>query len=214
MTKYFSLLTCLLLIGFSMQAQDEQREAFVDVLAQETCECLDGKDPSEMDPSSIEMTVGLCIINAYTEHADDYPEVDINIGNTNEMERLGEEIGFRMFNYCPSLLMQLAMASEGLGEGDMEEWDIEAPINEVQSTGTLVRVEGETVARIVIKNSEGEKEHYLWIEPFLGDEILRQESDTWKGKAVSIYAELIEVYDPSTQTYEMKRVITELVVLD
>lgn len=214
MTKYFSLLTCLLFISFSVQAQDEQREAFVDVLAQATCECLDGKDPSEMEPSSIEMTVGLCIINAYTEHTDDYPDVNIDIGNTNEMERLGEEIGFRMFNYCPSLLMQLAMASEGLDESDMEDWDIEAPSSEIQSTGTLVRVEGETLASVVIKNSEGEKEHYLWIEPFPGDELLGQESETWKGKAVSIYAELIEIYDPATQTYEMKRVITEMVVLD
>ena len=214
--KNWILLTALLLLGWSLQAQS-QREELVDLLAQETCTCLEEKDPAELQAANLEMTVGLCILNSFSEHADDFPDLDLDIGSTSAMEQLGEEIGFRMFNYCPAILMQLATEG-GMLEDDVDDIDMIAPPppppSMIQTTGTLERIEGKELAMVVVRNSSGDRESFLWLEPFPGSHVLLGQQNQWEGSSVTIYAVEVELYNPTRGGYETYHQITELILLD
>ncbi len=216
--KNWILLTTFLVLGWSLQAQS-QREELVDLLAQETCTCLEEKDPAELSAGNLEMTVGLCILNSFSEHADDFPDLDLDIGSTSAMEQLGEEIGFRMFNYCPGILMQLATEG-GLLEEEGDEIQMVAPppppppASMIQATGTLERIDGKEIATVILRNSSGDRESFIWLNAFPGAHVLLGQQSQWEGSSVTIYAVEVELYNPTKGSYETYHQITELILLD
>lgn len=222
MYKFSTLLILLLSSVLLLQAQDGSRAALVDLLAQETCTCLSDKEPSEVSRENLEMAVGLCILNSFSDHSDEFPDIELDLGNPRAMERLGEEIGFKMFNYCPSMLMQLAGASGELSDEEMEmmnELMMEPPPPPMDystsSNGTLVRIDAGEFSKITIKDAAtGEKITLLWLGQFSGDDILQQDSANWKGKSVAFSYDTIDVYNAEKGEYLPKNVIVSMIVLE
>lgn len=158
--KYTLLLLVLFfsILGFSQKNLDKA----YDRMAKSVCECAKNKDLDfqNTDKAAIELAFGVCIIQAYGEDTDYYKKNGITLTTDNyNMEELGEQIGIKMANYCPDML--LVMAS--LYENDWEEDDAIAVQERLNISGNIERVEQGSFSTIIIKGDDGKTYKMLWL---------------------------------------------------
>lgn len=83
-----------------------------EVIANETCECVSQLDLDSINSSDLELKFGLCMLEAYNKHINEFPESErLDFQNNSQMEKFGEEIALKMLNYCSSLVIKLGESS-------------------------------------------------------------------------------------------------------
>lgn len=230
MSRPISILLCLLALLLAIPAvaqkdktkkskKELKQEAIYDLIAQETCDCMDGKDVSKMKSEDIEMQLGICMLGSYSKHSGDLEETT-DLNNSAGMEALGEKIGILMFGKCPQTLMAVAggMQEEpalvedpaGMGADELY-WEDGGE----ELTGVLVRLSNTgDVGYLVLKDEAGVEHELMWLRYFEGSEALLENPDAGIGRKVIIYSVPMEIYVPKTRDYAVRKEIRALTFVE
>lgn len=228
MSRPISLLLCLLALLLAIPAvaqkdkskkskKEQKQEATYHLIAQETCECMEGKDVSNMKSEDIEMQLGLCMLGSVSKHSGDL-EGEPDLGNSADMEALGEKIGVLMFGKCPQTLMAVAngMEIEPMMEDltpmpdESAEWD-----GGEELTGAIVRMTNNgDVSYLVLKDEAGTEHELMWLRYFEGSELLLENPEAGIGRKAMVYWIPMEVYSPKTRDYAVRKEIRALTFVE
>lgn len=197
-TKKFSLMILLLSSGLVSNAQ----EAYMDTIAQKTCECISKKQEETKQLTSEEL--GVCLFQVARDYQAELKEdFDFDLENLadGEGERLGELIGTRMAFTCPEILMSAA--------GDMEE---EEPA--FSAKGTVTGVISEPFVVFEVKQDNGRIGKFYWLSFVDTDLALQDSFEELKTQDVEIEFVGREIFDPRIREYKMFNVITSIKLRD
>lgn len=197
MKKVFSLI--LVVIMHWAYSQD-----FVDLAAQEICECVQSKDNDEKSRSQLEVQIGICMMETISTHPKEFEEYT-NGKSLSELDfkNLGTEVGVRMVSYCP--LFFTNFIQNHLEEEIPKEIPKEIPTEFFIEKGEITAVKSNQFHTIHFKTEDGSLLKFMWLTDFEGAEILMKEQ--YKNKSVSIYYDNFEFYDPKSKSYIKHRVI-------
>ncbi|MFM9947924.1 MAG: hypothetical protein ACKV1O_08305 [Saprospiraceae bacterium] len=230
MSNSKSVLLCLLALLLAIPAvaqkdkskkskKEQKQEEIYNLIAQETCECMEGKDVLNMKSEDIEMQLGMCMLGSYSEHSGDL-EKEADLGNQTGMEALGEKIGVLMFGKCPQTLMAVATSMQA--EGDPMLDDLPPMLDESQEwdggeelTGAIVRMTNHgDVSYLVLKDEAGTEHELMWLRYFEGSESLLENPEAGIGRKAMIYWIPMEVYSPKTRDYAVRKEIRALTFVE
>ncbi|NUO02344.1 MAG: hypothetical protein HUU01_17195 [Saprospiraceae bacterium] len=231
MSRPIPVLFCLLALLLTIPAvaqkgkskkskkEEQKQEEIYNLIAQETCDCMDGKDVSKMKSEDIEMQLGLCMLGSYSKHSKELG-IEADLGNSSAMEALGEKIGILMFGKCPQTLMAVAGTLEeeptvvedpaGMGADEVY-WEDGGE----ELTGAIVRVTNAgDVSYLVLKDEAGVEHELMWLRYFEGSEPLLENPDSGIGRKAIVYSVPMEVYSPKTRDYAVRKEIRALTFVE
>lgn len=187
----------LILCSVNIFAQD-----VLDKIAQETCDCLKGKDLSGKSEEDSNLEVGMCMMASLGEYQDKLDELEIDITDQSSMEKFGEKVGFKMATKCPNTLMEIGMMRSETTTTSTTTKTISATSEMVQViSGTIKGMEGEEFSVLVLQDDTGREQKFLWLRYFEGSEKLATEAKSLMGKKVKIKFSSMEVYSPKLKEY-------------
>ena len=138
MKKSILFLFFISITSFSQNVKDK--------IAKETCDCTSKLDLEGLNSSDLELKFGLCMLEAYNNHINEFAENEkLNFENNTQMEKFGEEIALKMLTFCPDVILKLGQGYEG------EETVNSDQFIEGQFSGT----KSETFFYVVLKESSG-----------------------------------------------------------
>jgi hypothetical protein len=202
----------VLLIGFGLNAQKKSKEEVLDLMADDTCECLSKKKIKTSDTmEEKQMALGLCLIKSYNEHKSKskYFSKQKNVN----FEKIGEEVGLVMATKCGEKFLSIFSSDElvdiieddeetiGLKNSDVDDLTIEIE---------LLAMNNDAVSYIETKDDFNKNHIFLIMEEFEGYELLKKSSF---GKSFTITYKEVELFDLSEKQYITKKVITKLEAL-
>lgn len=177
------LLISLLFGTFSAAAQLDSLNA---VIAQETCDCILKTDIANETKQSIEMSLGLCMLEAIQNN-----NVDIDISDSDAMSKFGEKIGVKMAFICP-LVFEKFIA---------EEYEEDSNSGFLSIEGEIDSIEENELQFIIIKEANGKKTKLIWLRYFDGSNEYIKKPKKLIGKKVNITYQLIDCYLPQKKEY-------------
>lgn len=229
MPRPVSVLLCLLALLLAVPAvaqkdkskkskKELQKEEAYNMIAQETCDCMSGKDVTKMKSSEIEMQLGICMISSFTAHADVIGE-DAVLNDPNSMEQLGQKVGVLMLGKCPQILLAVAsgmqdetmIVDEGVMPQDEEDyWD-----GGEEVTGAIVRMSTNgDVSYLIMKDDAGVEHELMWLRYFEGSDSLLENPDSGIGRKATVYWVPMECYSPKTKDYAVRKEIRALTFVE
>lgn len=183
-----------------------QSQDAVDVLTQETCDCISKKNLDNLSQDQINLELGVCIMESLSKHSGEYEELNVDLNDQASFQKLGEQIGFRMASVCPQILMKVATVQNA---GDSE---VTKPVSEL--TGILKRIEGDDFQYVIVAEDGGREHKFLWLRYFKGSEKLIEEKKQVIGKRVKITYLPIETFSAKLNDYTNRKEIKGLQVLN
>ena len=200
----------VLLIGFHLNAQKKSKEEVLDLMAEDTCECISKKKLKVSDSmEEKEIALGLCLFSSFNEHKSKskyYKKKSLD-----DIEEIGEEVGMVMAGKCADDFLSI-FSSEELVEIVSD--DDEDTIGVKNSNGDdlfieveLVSMNNDAISYIETKDDFDKNHIFLITEEFEGYELLKKSSF---GKSFSITYKEVEFFDLSEKQYITKKVITNL----
>lgn len=195
MRKIFFL---LLLTNFSF-AQVNSKEGLIDVLSNQTCDCLNTKE--DLTESNLELTLGVCIIQSIqknTVNVEKYFGKNILL-NEDNMTEIAESIGVKLALECPkftNLISNMTYEDEAMDE------------EYLSLTGKIVTVNSEQFITFKLKQDSGKTVSFLVLEDFensylLLDSVIKP-SDTVE----------ISYYEATLYDAKIKKFVPYKIVLD
>jgi hypothetical protein len=199
--KKFILL--LLLLSSSVYSQD----AIIDIVAKETCECMSAKktDLTNSNLEELQMSLGLCMLNSYSEHSKEFDDSNkIDISDEEQMSVFGEKIAMKMINYCPDFII-------GLGKIALAEEEASASTNNQTESleGIVTEIKTEQFVTISVKDKNNRIHKFLLLDYF-DTASLFMDGEVKKGTQLLIYYSEIELYDPILKDFRFNKVISGL----
>ena len=198
-----NIFTCICILSFSgLFAQIDSKEALLEVIAKETCDCISSKieDVMQADAAKVELEFGLCIMESYSKHKKNEDKyLNISFSNDASLEKFGEEIGITMVGYCPNVFMAFA--------GNLE--DEETIIESFEIYGEFSKIKTEQFNLVYFKDNNNREQKMLWFGYFEGSNLLNDTS-ALKGQKLHIIYEEIELYDPNITDYRNFKVLKKI----
>lgn len=180
-------------------------QAMLDTLAQETCECVSQKNLEGLDEAALNMELGLCIMQGLNTHEGKLgDDLKVDIADQESMRKLGEQIGLRMANRCPDILMMIVSAKGQKANAN----------NGTVLTGTIKAIDGEEFGRIILVDETGREHKLLWLRYFKGSDQLVADATLFIGKKARVEYETIECYLPKVKEYSNRKEVKSLEILD
>jgi hypothetical protein len=184
----------------------QNRDAFYDIIAKETCECVSNKniDLENDDYEKVQIEFGFCMINSYTNHKNDFDEpMNLDFGNSDEMGKFGEAVALKMVNHCPDFIIALGSRDdvsedEKVSNSVVEAFFVESKKNEFQT--------------ITVKEKNG-RVHSLIILTFFENVNLITENQIKKNDKVIVEYFEQEFYDPKVNDFRYYKVIQAITKL-
>lgn len=196
------LLLLVLLTSSSIFAQKLSKEQLTDKMSDITCECA---SKQEITKENMEMTLGICILDAIKKHEKD---VEKHFGknvvsNDEKMEKLGYEIGTKMGTKCPSVFMFML---EGEEEDDVEVEEIP----DLMISGKLTEVKSEQLLTFSVKEDSGKMNQFLLLNNFenvflLTDKVLKTND------AIEVYYYESEIFDAKLSKFVTFKIVTDII---
>ena len=214
--KYILVLLLAVSTGFSLNAQD-----VVSKMANGTCDCLKKNKVAEKGKENLELELGLCMIEQVGLYKDALKKAGYNPDQPNFYETMGEKLGLELAVSCPYFMSivtdMLQDENSGLrekvGERMSEKYGV--TLAETQSmTGVVQSVEYGDFVKIAVKDSEGKRKEFYWINSFGGDDkiMLMDSPDLLIGKSISVEYVEGEIYFHKLKFYLGIKKIASLVV--
>ena len=181
-------------------------QEFLDTMAVRACACVKEIDIKNLDPATIELELGLCVmkdVDQFREQIKTELKIDFNTGIGEENgRRFGEIIGARMASICSDFFLKLHQ--QGFLDNEEEEAEsitIEANIRSINK-GQFITVTAE----------DGKKRKYnlIWLFAFENSYDLLQDQKTLKNKKVDISYKEMDLFDPNIEEYRKFKVITSI----
>lgn len=181
------------------QAQD-----LIDILAKETCECLESKNfKATEDATKMKIDVGICVLEAYNRHdVEAKDELGLSTLDQESGRQLGTKIGFKMVNYCPELVMKMGLkvAEEEKASGPAV----------VTLSGKIHRMEEGDFISYFLKADDGKTYKLLWYKNFKGSEEFLENPKKLVGRNVQVAVAEVECYIPKAKGYYSVKEIVEI----
>lgn len=193
--KTFFTLTLLFFTLCQLIAQED----YMDIIARQTCECIENIPETE-DREQFNMKLGLCMIEACWDYKEeinrdygiDMDRIDV------EGERLGQVIGVKIGMRCPELMLKIT-----------QKINTEEEETETKSIkGVITKVEDDTFVIFSIKEETGKISKYYWLTFFSSNMELSDKYMDLVDKSVIIDFEEMELFDPKIEQYRSFNVIT------
>jgi hypothetical protein len=162
-------------------------------IAQETCDCINSKDLTGATRKSVEMSLGLCMIEKIQNAS-----IQIDIQDPEQMRSFGEKVGIQMAPICPSIFAYFT-----------DEQPEAAPTFE-SVNGKIKAIEEGDFLTVILKDSNGKETKLLWLRYFTGSDDYLENPKSLIGKQVSIKYQLIEAYMPKAKGYFSFKEIVEM----
>lgn len=200
------LFVCFLLCSISIAAAQKEEDDIIDLLAQETCDCIGSKELNSADPGTIEFELGMCILGALSKNEAAYKgKMEINMNDPESMHTIGEKIGARMAFKCPKVLMLMTKTVE-------EETLKPAVAKELK--GLVIGVEEKEFSHLVLREQDGSEHRLMWLRYFEGSDALVGNLRAVIGKKVQVTYESIDCYSPQAKEYFPRKEIRSLKIIE
>jgi len=203
MSKY--VLIVLLVFGLFGTASAQE---VLEKIAQDACDCLSGKDLSGKEQQEIQMEMSRCLMQKVGNYQSELQDqLDVDVTNQQAMQELGQQIGMKMVNKCPDLMMQMAQVQGG-GQKDLDTEKM------YQVEGVVAGIEGDEFTYVVVKDDSGRNQKFLWFRYFEGSDPFVQDPQTMVGKKVQLTFSPVECYSPKLNEYFKRNEIRALKIVE
>lgn len=211
MKKILFLLTIFVTtIGF---AQDkDSKDKVLNEITQEVCECVSEQNIGELTKEEVEMQLGLCMMKSYGNYKERLDKfMKVTLDDSNSLEALGQEIGFKMLEMCPTTFMTFA---KDLIEDEINEQKTPKAATNISSiTGEVVKITKDQFNVLTFKGENKREYKLLWLEYFEGQELLSDLKEL-KNSTIKISYESKEMYDPKSEDYRTYKIVRKLEVVN
>lgn len=199
MKKIFLFLLVIANQSFSQDVMDK--------ITNETCECIKAKnlDLEKVEASELQMQLGLCMMQSYSNHKDKLPKSKrVLLDNDEQMEKFGEEIGMKMITYCPDILLAI-----GKNEIDKNEANEVVDVLSLSSTGQLIERKTDGFLTIRVKEESGRINDFILVKNFdnaylISDDVLKVNTKV----KVDFYYE--DIYDSKLNKFVNSKVLLDI----
>lgn len=201
---YILALVLFTSLNMAFAQKIDSKDALLEKIAQETCECVNKKDltASNLASSKLELEYGLCVMESYGKHkklADKY--LDISFDDDESLENLGVEVALKMMTYCSDFMMKLA--------GDYAADEFEEAKEDKVSAGSIINIEKSQFNIVELKDTDNRIQKLLWLEYFEGEHLLKDLGKLKNKKVRVTYVEK-EMYDPRIGDYRNFKIIKKI----
>lgn len=203
MNKGLLILTLVLSTGVFAQTDKQLQN-----VADETCDCLKDKDLEDAGMNTIQMELGVCMLAAMGESG-----VDYDISDLNGIEKIGEQVGFKLALSCPEFMHLMGNYAEEDPEGFQELIDgTDDKYSSELSYGEVLEVNSGDFVTLKILDEDGKKMTFYWFEHFDGADLLENGGVNILKKDIFVEYEILEVYSPKMEDYTNIKVIRSLML--
>lgn len=203
----------VLLIGLNLNAQKKTKEEVIDLMAEDTCECLTKKKIKTSDSmEEKQMALGLCLIQSYNDHKS--KSKYFSKQKNTDFEKIGEEVGLVMASKCGGEFLSIFSSDELVELIDEEDEDSSDNSSWNDSDLTieveLISMNNDAISYIKTKDDFDKNHIFLITKEFEGYELLKKSNF---GQSFTITFKEVEFFDLSEKQYITKKVITKLETL-
>lgn len=194
---------------FSSVITFSQSDELLNIMAKETCSCVDNKKLNfeTIDENDMIMELGFCILSSYNLHKSKISEDNvISSGDSKKMKELGEKIGLKMLEFCPEVIM--AIGKKKLDSQEDEEDEEFVDDNSV-SFGIVKEISKKDYLTLVTKESSGKVNEFILLSNFENAYLLTDSILKIKDNIEVTYYE-IELYDLKLKKFITKKIIVDL----
>ena len=193
------ILFLLLLTNLSF-AQINSKDDLVNVLTNQTCECLNAKD---LTGENLELTLGVCIIQSIqknNDYVDKYFGKNV-LSNEDSMTEIAESIGVQLALNCPKFTNLLSNMSY-TDEENEEEY--------LLLSGKISAIKYEQFLTFSVKENSGKTNQFILLSSFdnaflLTDKILKTSDNV----EVSYYE--MELFDAKFGKFVSYKIVTDII---
>ncbi|MDD5150152.1 MAG: hypothetical protein PHC28_06660 [Flavobacterium sp.] len=196
-----TILILVLLTSSLVYSQD-----VYEIIAKETCECLAQKkiDYASISKENLQKEVGICIINSYTSHSNDFkPEEKISFDDEEGMGKMGEAVALKMLNNCPETIFELGKSTINNTN------DIDANPKFSIIEGEIIDVKIDQFASIILKDKNGRVYNFLILDYFETASLFTN-NEINKKDIVSISFSESELYDPKMKEFRYFKIVSKI----
>ena len=206
MLKIYNMKKLFLLLVLIIANQSFSQDV-MDKITNETCECIKSKnlDLEKVETNELHVQLGLCMMQAYSNHKEKLPKNKrVELDNDEQMEKFGQEIGMKMINYCPDILLAI-----GKNENKKNEDNIVEDVLSLSSTGVLIERKTDGFLTIRIKEESGRINDFILVKNFdnaflISDDVLKINSKV----KIEFYYE--DIFDPKLNKFVNSKVILDI----
>lgn len=176
----------------------------LDVIAKETCECLNAKKDKNpnMTGDDLKTNVGICMIKSYSDHLSEFKGADkVNFGDKAGMTKLGESVAIKMMQVCPNVILDLGKSATA-DDAEVEQEDASVE-------GTVVDIKAEQFVTLQLKDQNGRNYNLLLLDYFDTASLLTNNEIKKKDKLKVSYTE-IELFDSKAKEFRYYKVLTNI----
>jgi hypothetical protein len=218
MLKNTLLVVCLCFV-VNVLAQDKTREQVIELMAEDTCECIKNDKTSFTHDKTMnqkQVALGLCLLKSYNKRKSESEAMKDS--GIDDFEALGEEVGIQMVTTCGVEFMAI-FSDEQLGEiiDDVSDDDNMPPPpaakneNDLQLEAELLSLSNDAVSYFQVKDAFDKMHTFIINEQFDGYKLLKKSNFN---KSFNIYYKEIDMFDLSERKYVKKKVVKYLEILD
>lgn len=195
---------------------------YYDLMAKETCECVQAKnlDIKAIPYKELQVTLGSCMLPSFVKYKDKLDKSDqIEFSDREGMRKLGEKIGAKMITHCPDLMIKLGteyikneenVANEAVAEKDQDKNVVIS--DDLKLEGTYVETKTGDFISIFLKEKSG-RTHQLLLLNFFDNAELITNGKLKPNQKIEITYNEHEFYDPKLKDYKYYKVLYSLKIL-
>ena len=198
--KMIKKLFLLIILFFNLVTYSQD---VLNIIAKESCECLDAKKTKSEDFTGQELktAVGICIIQSYSNHIAEFKDSEkVEFGNKEGMSKLGEAVALKMLESCPDMIMELGKGSPDDANDEQEDAVV---------SGEVVEIKSEQFVTLQIKDQNGRNYSFLLLDYFETASLLTNNEIKKKDKLNVSYTE-IELFDSKAKEFRYFKILTKL----
>jgi hypothetical protein len=183
-----------------------------DVIGKETCACLGSKklDYKKIDKKELQTQVGLCMIQSYTSHINEFKEEDkIQFDDKDGMRKMGEKVALKMLVNCPEIILELGKSTQKDNGDESEDEIVADEPADVFIEGQITAIKKDQFISLQLKDKNGRVYSFLLLDYFETASMLTNNELKAKDSVKVSYTE-IELFDVATNEFKYFKIITDL----
>ncbi|QZK90019.1 hypothetical protein K5V07_05755 [Flavobacterium sp. CHNK8] len=183
-----------------------------DIIGKETCACLVTKklDYQKLDKKELQTQVGLCMIQSYTSHINEFKQEDkIQFDDQEGMRKMGEKVALKMLVNCPEIILELGKSTQkDIGDESEDELVVDEPAD-VFIEGQVTAIKKDQFVSLLVKDKNGRAYSFLLLDYFETASVLTNNELKVKDSVKVGYTE-IELFDVATNKFKYFKILTDI----
>ena len=181
-----------------------------EIIGNETCTCLGSKklDYKTLDKKELQTQVGLCMIQSYTSHINEFKEEDkIQFDDQEGMRKMGEKVALKMLVNCSEIILELGKsAQKDIGVESEDGLVVDEPAD-VFIEGQVTAIKKDQFVSLQLKDKNGRAYSFLLLDYFETASVLTNNELKVKDSVKVGYTE-IELFDVATNEFKYFKILT------